>query len=178
MERLSSAEGTGARALEFTILTAARSGEVRGMTWSEVDLDARVWTVPAGRMKTGREHRVPLSDAARRVLNAATRREGIDLVFPAPRGGPMSDMTLAAVLKRMEVDATVHGVRSVFRDWASERTDTPREVAEMALSHTIRSKVEAAYRRGDLLDKRRGLMERWAAFATGGAEAKVVPIRG
>lgn len=165
MAALSQLQGQGARALEFTILTAARSGEVRGMSWDEIDLGAAVWAVPASRMKTGREHRVPLSAAAVTALARADQCKDCDLVFPGKQGRPLSDMTLSAVLKRMKVDATVHGFRSTFRDWCAEETATPSDVAEMALSHTIRSKVEAAYRRGDLLEKRHMLMEQWAAFA-------------
>lgn len=164
MVRLRAMEGTGARCLEFAILTAARSGEVRGARWSEVDFKAKTWTVPAERMKMKREHRVPLSDAALALLKALPEVDGNDLVFPAVRGGQLSDMTLSACLRRMEVDAVPHGFRSTFRDWASERTDTPRDVAEMALAHAIGDKVEAAYRRGDLFEKRTALMAQWADF--------------
>lgn len=161
---LRAAEGTGARALEFAILTAARSGEVRGATWGEIDLDAATWTVPAERMKAGREHRVPLSAPAIKLLRALPRIAGSDLVFSAPRGGQLSDMTLTAVLRRMNVAAVPHGFRSTFRDWASERTNYPRDAAEMALAHMIGDKVEAAYRRGDLFEKRRRMMADWATF--------------
>jgi integrase len=161
---LRSVEGMGARALEFTILTAARSGEVRGATWGEIDLSASVWTVPGDRMKAGREHRVPLSAPAVRLLKALPRMAGSDLVFAAPRGGALSDMTMTAVLRRMKVAAVPHGFRSTFRDWASERTNYPRDAAEMALAHTIGDKVEAAYRRGDLFEKRRRMMADWATF--------------
>lgn len=179
MARLRSAEGMGARALEFAILTAARSKEVRGASWSEIDLDARLWTVPAGRMKMRREHRVPLSDAAVALLQALPRMGDSDLVFSAPRGGQLSDMTLSAVLRRMKVDAVPHGFRSTFRDWTAERTAYPHEVAEMALAHTVGNKVEAAYRRGDLFEKRRRLMDDWAAFlAQPERSAGVVPLRG
>lgn len=161
---LRAVQSTGARALEFAILTAARSGEVRGATWDEIDMRAKVWTIPAERMKAGREHRVPLSDAALQLLKGLSKVAGADLVFVSPRGGQLSDMTLTAVLRRMEVAAVPHGFRSTFRDWAAERTNYPREVAEMALAHTIENKVEAAYRRGDLFDKRRHLMNDWASF--------------
>lgn len=164
MRRLRAAEGMGARALEFAILTAARSGEVRGATWAEIDRDAKVWTVPGPRMKAGIEHRVPLSAEALTLLDALPRIAGNDLVFAAPRGGVLSDMTLAAVLRRMDVPAVPHGFRSTFRDWASERTNYPRDVAEMALAHAIADKVEAAYRRGDLFEKRRRMMADWGAF--------------
>jgi integrase len=165
MARLRAAEGMGARALEFAILTAARSGEVRGATWAEVDKTAKTWTIPAIRMKAGREHRVPLSEAALTLLNALPKADPPSpLVFRAPRGGALSDMTLAAVLRRMEVPAVPHGFRSSFRDWVAERTTYPNELAEMALAHTIESKAEAAYRRGDMLDKRRRMMEDWSDF--------------
>jgi integrase len=164
IRRLRDAQGMGARALEFAILTAARSGEVRGATWSEIDLNAAIWTVPKNRMKMGREHRVPLSPAAVALLNALPRMAETNLLFPAPRGGSLSDMTLSAVVRRMRVAAVPHGFRSTFRDWASERTNYPRDVAEMALAHSIGDKVEAAYRRGDLFEKRRRLMADWAIF--------------
>lgn len=156
--------GTSARALEFTILTAARSGEVRGAKWSEIDLDKAVWTVPAERMKAEKEHRVPLSAQAVTLLKALPRIEDNDLVFPAPMGGMLSDMALTAVTRRMEAPCVPHGFRSTFRDWASERTNFPRDVAEMALAHAIGDKTEAAYRRGDLFDKRRLMMDAWAVF--------------
>ena len=162
--RLRRQEGTGARALAFLILTGARSGEVRGATRGEVDFEAAVWTVPGNRMKAGREHRVPLSTAALELIAASKDAGDAALLFPAPRGGQLSDMTLSAVMRRMKVPAVPHGFRSTFRDWCSECTDFPREVAEMALAHAISDKVEAAYRRGDLFDKRRQLMEHWARF--------------
>lgn len=164
MRQLRAAEGTGALALEFVILTAARSGEVRGATWAEIDLDAKTWTVPAARMKAGKEHRVPLSADALALLQSLPRLAGTELLFPAPRGGLLSDMTLTAVLRRLEVPAVPHGFRSTFRDWAAERTNYPRDAAEMALAHTIGDKVEAAYRRGDLFDKRVRMMDDWAKF--------------
>jgi integrase len=164
MKRLRAAEGMGARALEFVILTAARSGEVRGAAWSEIDLQAAVWSVPAERMKSDRPHRVPLSDKALELLEALPRFEGVDLVFPGAKDKPLSDMTLTAALRRMKVQATAHGFRSTFRDWAAERTATPAEVAEMALAHAVGDATEAAYRRGDLFEKRRELMALWARF--------------
>lgn len=167
MSALKAQGGMGARALEFAIVTAARSGEVRGAQWSEIDLEAGIWTVPAERMKAEREHRVPLSPAALKILRALPRIEGVTLVFPAPRGGRLSDMTLNAVTRRMTVDAVPHGFRSTFRDWAAERTNFPREVAEAALAHTIENKVEAAYRRSDLFAKRAALMNAWADFCSG-----------
>jgi integrase len=178
MARLRAAEGMGARALEFAILTAARSGEVRLATWAEVDVAAGLWTIPASRMKAGKEHRVPLSAEALALLEKVGRTAGSDYIFAAVRGGPLSDMTLSAVMRRMEVDAVPHGFRSTFRDWAAERTAYPNEVAEMALAHAIGDKVEAAYRRGDLFDKRRKIMADWATFL-GRIEKKgdVIPIR-
>ena len=165
MSRLRAADGMGALALEFVILTAARSGEVRGATWSEMDLRAGVWSLSAERMKADRPHRVPLSESALQLLEALPRFEGTDLVFPGSTGKkPISDMTLTACLRRMKVNATAHGFRSTFRDWAAERTATPNEVAEMALAHAVGDATEAAYRRGDLFEKRRELMALWAKF--------------
>ncbi len=178
MVKLREAAGMGARALEFAILTAARSGEVRGARWDEIDMAGAVWTIPADRMKAGKEHRVPLSAPAQALLEALPRMGENPLVFPAARGGTLSDMTLSAVLRRMEVDAVPHGFRSTFRDWAAERTHYPHEVAEMALAHAVGNKVEAAYRRGDLFEKRRRLMDDWATFL-GRVEqpGTVVPLR-
>jgi integrase len=164
MVKLRDAEGMGARALEFAILTAARSGEVRGATWAEIDLAGKLWTIPAARMKAGKEHRVPLSDAAVSLLKALPKVPDSEHVFTAPRGGQLSDMTLTAVLRRMEEVAVPHGFRSTFRDWAAERTNYPREVCEMALAHTVAEGAEAAYWRSDLFDKRRRMMDEWAAF--------------
>ncbi len=169
MSRLRDQPGMGAHALEFAILTAARSGEVRGATWSELDLPAALWIVPAERMKAGREHRVPLSEPALELLRGLTAGAPADLVFPGLRG-PLSDMSLTAVLRRMKVPATAHGFRSSFRDWVSEHTHYPGEVAEMALAHAVGDKVEAAYRRGDLFDKRVALMGDWAVFLENGAQ--------
>ncbi len=159
-------EGMGALALQFAILTAARSGEVRGASWSEIDLTEKVWVIPASRMKMKREHKVPLSDEAINLLNAVTRIAGTDLLFPNNKGTALSDMTLTAVIRRMgrTGQVTPHGFRSTFRDWASERTNYPRDVCEMALAHAIGDKVEAAYRRGDLIEKRTRLMRDWAKF--------------
>lgn len=171
-------EGIGAKALELAILTAARSGEVRGARWSEFDLKAGLWIVPGHRMKAGREHRVPLSPEAVSILEALPRRAATDLVFEGAKGGQLSDMTLSAVIKRMGAPCVPHGFRSTFRDWAAERTNYPSEMAEMALAHTISDKVEAAYRRGDLFEKRRRMMADWASFC--GQEHKegaVLPLR-
>ena len=167
--------GMGSMALQFLILTASRSGEVRGARWSEFDLDQGVWTVPGERMKAGKEHRVALSSAAINIIKAQQAMSFSDFVFPspnkarngAPGGAMLSDMTLGAVLKRMKINAVPHGFRSTFRDWCAEQTDYPSEVAEMALAHTVSNKVEAAYRRGDLLQKRHRLMEDWAVYALG-----------
>lgn len=164
MQSLRARDGMSLRALEFLILTAARSGEVRGACWSEIDLEAKVWTIPAERMKAEKEHRVPLSEPAMRLLLTLKPLCEGDLVFPAPNGGKLSDMALSAVMRRMNVKAVPHGFRSTFRDWVAERTNYPNEVAEMALAHAIGNKVEAAYRRGDLFDKRKQMMEDWAAF--------------
>jgi len=164
MQRLRQVEGSGARALEFTILTAARSGEVRGASWSEIALDGRVWTVPAQRMKAKKEHRVPLSAESTRLLKALPRAVGSDLVFPARGLRQLSDMTLNAVLRRMDVAAVPHGFRSTFRDWAGETTAHPREVIEQALAHKLKNKSEAAYARGDLFNRRANLMAEWGQF--------------
>ena len=183
---LRSRQGMAARALEFAILTAARTGEVLGARWGEIDLTAEVWTVPAERMKAGREHRVPLSDAALAVLDTvqplALTKEGKPdpsaPVFPGPRRAlTMSNMTMLMLLRRMKRgDLTAHGVRSTFSDWAAESTAYPHEVVEMALAHAVENKVEAAYRRGDLFEKRRKLMVAWAGFCDAPAGGKVVPI--
>ena len=178
MKSLREREGHAARALEFAILTAARSGEVRGATWSEIDFEEKLWVVPAARMKAGREHRVPLSDAALAVLNQMPREDDTpdSLIFTSPNGGKLSDMALGAVLTRMEVAVTAHGFRSTFRDWSAERTSHQSEVIEMALAHTIRNQVEAAYRRGDLLEKRRQLMDDWAHYSSGNKNGKVISL--
>ncbi|MDP3165239.1 MAG: integrase arm-type DNA-binding domain-containing protein [Hydrogenophaga sp.] len=179
LSALRSKGGTGARALEFLMLTAGRSGEVRGATWSEIDLNACVWTVAAERMKAGREHRVPLSAPALALLKGLSQDEGQSLVFPSYTGLQMSDVTLTKVMRDLGYTETVHGWRSTFRDWAAERTNYPSDMAEMALAHTLSNKVEAAYRRGDMLEKRRAMMDEWAKFLTvqGTASARVVPLR-
>ena len=164
MESLRDRSGVAALALEFCILTASRSGEVRGATWSEIDLTNAEWTIAAARMKAGKEHRIPLSSRAVEILRDIPRGQPDALIFKAPRGGMLSDMTLGAVLKRMGVAVTVHGFRSTFRDWAGETTSYPREVIEHALAHQLKDKTEAAYARGTLLSKRRGLMEAWAKY--------------
>lgn len=158
-------ESMAARMLEFAILTAARSGEVRGATWNEIDLDGAVWTIPASRMKAKKEHRIPLSGAAVKLLEALPR-DG-ELVFVSPTGKRFSDASMTALLKRMgRDDLTQHGFRSSFRDWAGETTAFPREVIEHALAHQLQDKAEAAYARGSLFDKRRRLMNEWANFTS------------
>lgn len=167
VEKLGERESVGRLALEALILTATRSGEIRGATWAELDLKAALWTIPAARMKMGKVHIVPLSQPAVAVFERAQRyKAGIsDLVFPGQNvKNPLSDMTLLKVLRDMEIMVTVHGFRSAFRDWVAEQTDYSGEVAEAALAHTVSNKVEAAYRRTDFLDKRRLLMRNWAAF--------------
>lgn len=181
MQALRKRKGMAARCLEFIILTACRSGEARFAVWEEIDLENRAWTVPPERMKAGKEHKIPLSDDAVDLLKNLPRLEGSPYVFPAARGGQLSDMAVSMVCRRMKVEAVPHGFRSTFRDWAAENTNFPREVCEMALAHTIESKVEAAYRRGDLFQKRRKLMEAWADFCNkvqDEAPANVTPIRG
>jgi integrase len=167
MADLRNREGSAARALEFAILTAARTGEVLGAKWAEIDEAARVWVVPGNRMKSGREHRVPLSDAALQVLDGMKQnpRES-DLVFPSVgKKGPMSNMAMLKLLQRMgRPEITVHGFRSTFRDWAAEETEFRNEVLEMALAHSVGDDVEAAYRRGDMFQKRRAPMDAWADF--------------
>lgn len=176
MAALSKQEGMGARALEFAVLTAARSGEVRGAKWTEIDKEGRRWIIPAERMKAGKEHYVPLSDAAVALLDGLPRFEGTELIFPNVKGQALSDMTLTAVIRRMNDDKeskvltwtdaagniiTAHGFRSTFRDWAGETTAYPREVIEHALAHQLKDKAEAAYQRGSLFEKRRALMVDW-----------------
>jgi len=156
--------GMAARALELAILTAARSGEVRGATWSELDFVTKVWTIPGNRMKAGREHRVPLSGAAIALLQALPRLEKSDLVFHGAKDKALSDMSLTAVMRRMAVEAVPHGFRSTFRDWVGDKTHFPRDLAEMALAHVIENKTEEAYRRSDALERRRQMMTDWAAF--------------
>jgi integrase len=172
-------EGMAARALEFAILTWARSGEVRLATWAEIDIERKLWVIPASRMKSGREHRVPLSDPAVKLLKALPRFEGSDYVFPAPKGGPLSDMALSAVCRRMEVDAVPHGFRSSAKDWARSSTSYADEVSELALAHVSTDATRAAYARDELLPKRRNLMRDWAAYLSKPTKrAKVTPIRG
>jgi integrase len=176
-------DGNGARALEFAILTATRTGEIVGALWQEIDLDGGMWVIPAERMKAGKEHRVPLSRRAIEILNALPREDGNPYVFIGDRKGkPLSNMALLMTLRRMKRDdLTVHGFRSTFRDWAAEQTAYPNEMLEMALAHTVSDKTEAAYRRGDMVEKRRRLMDDWAAFCgapkSTDADGNVTPIR-
>ncbi|WP_312531148.1 phage integrase central domain-containing protein [Paracoccus sp. (in: a-proteobacteria)] len=193
-EEIRRREGMGSRALEFTALTAARSREVRGALWEEIDLEKGLWTIPAARMKMDREHRVALSPEAVELLKALPRFEGNPLVFPAPRGGEMSDMTLSATMKRVHaadldadgkgfVDrvnkrpAVPHGLRSTFRDWVAERTHFPGDMAEVALAHKVGNAVEASYRRGDMVEKRRMMMAAWADYLTGNVRSGAQVVR-
>jgi len=177
--QLRTRKAMAALALEFVILTGARTNEVLGATWDEVDLVKAVWTVPAKRMKAAREHRVPLSPRAVEILETL-KLHGGETIFKSDGGGKLSSMAMAMLLRRMKADVTVHGFRSAFRDWAAECTAYPHEVCEMALAHTIANKAEAAYRRGDLFEKRRRLMADWAMYCADGAPAgaKITPIRG
>ena len=184
-------ESFPARALEFLTLTAARSGEVRGAAWDEIGLDKALWIIPAQRMKMKREHRVPLTAEAVALLKALPKLEGNPLVFPGARGGQLSDMALSMLMKRQHTAAVAagglgyldrvskrpavpHGLRSTFRDWVAERTSFPGEMAEVALAHRISSAVEAAYRRGDMIEKRRRMMADWADFLSGRARSAAV----
>lgn len=165
VSRLRLVKGESARALEFAILTAARSGETRGATWGEIDLDARAWTVPPERMKAKKAHRVPLSGAAIRLLQAQPAGNTSDLVFRSSRGGALSDMAMTSLVRRMGIDAVPHGLaRATFKTWATECSSFPREINEAALAHTLENKTEAAYWRGDMLVKRSELMQAWADF--------------
>jgi len=177
IDQLHQQDGIAAKCLEFTILTAARTGETIGATWDEIDLDAKIWTIPEVRMKAEREHRVPLSAHALNILNEMAAVRLNNYVFPGNKKG-LSNMAMLAVLKRMDrADITVHGFRSSFRDWAAESTAYPGEVVEMALAHAIKNLTKAAYRRGDLLEKRGRLMEEWARFCnTPKLSGDVVPI--
>jgi len=176
--RLKDQPGTGALALRFGMLTAARSGEVRGATWPEIDLQAALWTVPGERMKAGKTHRVPLNSEAVALLKSLPHVEGEPYVFFSPMkpGKPLSDMTLLAAMRRMKVEAVPHGLRSTFKDWASELSGAANEVSEQALAHGIESKVEAAYRRGDLLQQRVKLMNDWCEYLTRPVDSKVLPF--
>ena len=179
LAQLRSRHAVAALALEFTILTAARTGEVIGATWSEIDINKAVWAISAERMKAGREHRVPLP---RRVIEILQHVKALNRshVFPGNKGGPLSQMAMSMLLRRMKTDVTVHGFRSSFRDWAAECTGYPHEVCEMALAHVVGSKAEAAYRRGDLFEKRRRLMDDWAEHCSSKTQmdAKIFVMKG
>jgi integrase len=183
MQEVQEEAGTAAKALRFTILTAARTTEAIEARWTEIDLEAAIWTVPPGRMKAGREHRVPLAKDVVAMLRALKTEAPASqiYVFPgAKKDAPLSNMAMNALLRRMKRDdLTVHGFRSTFRDWAGEATNYPRELAEASLAHTLRDKTEAAYARGDAIEKRRRLMEDWATFCArpASADTAVVPIR-
>jgi integrase len=166
MAELRQQPGIAAMGLELAILTAARTGEIIGATWAEMDIDRAIWTVPAHRMKAGREHRVPLSAPALAIAKQLHSAKHGVYVLPGGRAGkPLSNMAFLTLLRRMNRrTVTAHGFRSTFKDWATECTSLPNEVSEMALGHAIGTKVEAAYRRGDLFEKRRQLMEEWAAY--------------
>jgi integrase len=181
MVELRAQTGIAARALEFSILTAARSGEVLGARWDEINLAERVWIVPASRMKAGKEHKVPLSDTALAIVAKMAELRTGECVFPGRnRSSPLSRTTVFNLLRAMNRgDLTTHGFRSTFRDWAAERTNFPREVAELALAHSVGSEVERAYQRSDLFAKRRQLMQAWSKFCDSPATAgeKVIAIR-
>ncbi|WP_305985666.1 tyrosine-type recombinase/integrase [Roseibium sp. MMSF_3544] len=187
--KLREMDGMGARALEFLTLCASRSGEVRDATWQEINLEKRLWVVPPNRMKSGREHRVPLTDEALKLLEALPRLENSHFVFHSARGGVLSDMSVSAVMRRMQENALVqgqvgwldpksgrpavpHGLRSTFRDWAAEN-GYPREIAEIALAHAVGSEVERAYRRSDLIKRRRSMMNSWANFLSTGRTSNI-----
>ena len=177
MTELRRREGIAARALEFLILTAARSGEVRLATWDEIDLDSKLWTVPADRMKARKAHRVPLSEPAIHLLKKLPRFEGSPYIFSSPRGGSMSDMSISSVCRRMEVDAVPHGFRSTFKDWARSSTSYADEVSELALAHVSSDATRAAYARDELLPKRTRQIRDWAKFCEiVPSEGEVVPI--
>jgi integrase len=182
MRDLRAREGMAAQAMDFLILTAARTAEVMGAKWPEIDAAAKLWTVPAGRIKGGVEHRVPLSGPALAIIRKLAKEDHDpdDFVFPGDKARkPLSNNALLALLERMRrSDITAHGFRSTFRDWAAECTNFPNEVVEMALAHVIKDKTEAAYRRGDLLQKRRAMMDTWATFCGKQQSATIVPIAG
>ena len=179
MGELRQREAVAARALEFCILTAARSGEVLGLRWSEIDLDKALWTVPAERMKAGRIHRVPLCDGTVAILKQLAEIGAGEFVFAGQKAGkPLSNMAMEMMLRRMKIEnATVHGFRSSFRDWAGNVSSFPREVVETALAHAIGDKAEQAYRRGDALEKRRKLMKAWSAYCDTRPANNVVALR-
>lgn len=175
-QKLQTGDGISARALSFVLLTVCRSGEVRGARWEEIDLERKVWTIPATRMKMAKEHRVPLTPAALAILESIGQQQ-VGVVFQNSKGAALSDMALAMQLRRLNYECTVHGFRSTFRDWAGETSNFPREVIEHALAHQLKDKAEAAYARGDLFTKRIKLMEAWAGFLTKPLlQGNVVPL--
>ncbi len=175
--RESDASLAAKRCFELLVLSACRSGEVRGARWEEIDWDTATWTVPGSRMKAGREHRVPLAARALEVLQAARELPaGSGLVFPSVRGGELSDNTLSKLLRELGIPAVPHGFRSSFRDWCGECATAPREVAEAALAHVVRNKVEAAYARSDLFERRRQLMDDWATYLNPAAGRDETPV--
>ena len=182
MAELRQADGLSARALEFTILTVARSGEAIGARWTEVALDKKLWTVPGSRMKAGAEHQVPLPDRAIQILQSLKETSHSEFIFPGtdPKRS-LSNMAMLMMLRRMgHAELTVHGFRSAFRDWCGDKTTFPREVAEAALAHKVGNEVEQAYRRGTALEKRRKLMDAWAQYCsavTAGASVIKLPLR-
>ena len=180
MAKLRAEATASARALELLVLTATRVGEALGARWEEIDLDERMWTIPASRMKSGREHRIPLSARAIAILKEMAEIRRSEFVFPgAKQGRPLTRNVFDALFPRLELTVTPHGFRSSFRDWAAETTNFPREAAELALAHAVGDSVERAYQRGDLLEKRRKLMEAWAAYCGRKPDtAKVIPIKG
>jgi len=176
---LRSRGSTAALAIEFAILTAARSGEVLGARWAEIDMVAKIWTIPASRMKAGREHRIPISPEALAILAALSVAKNGEFVFPGQRRGrPLSDGSMRALLRRMKVgEITIHGYRSSFRDWCSDVAHAPREIAESCLAHSVGSSVEQAYLRTDVLERRRVLMQAWGDFCERKIDANVVEFR-
>ncbi|MFN3619611.1 tyrosine-type recombinase/integrase [Sphingorhabdus sp.] len=178
MDRLASKTSMGALALQLAILCASRSGEIRGATWGEIDFERGIWTIPAERMKMRKPHRVPLSPQALSVLEKARqiRRGNTEHIFPNGKGVALSDMALTKTLRDMGMNCTVHGFRSTFRDWAADQTSVAGDVAEAALAHAVPNAVEAAYKRTDFFDLRRGLMDSWGRFATGEGSADVVQL--
>jgi integrase len=177
MAKLRKDESISAKALEFCVLAAARTGEVLASRWDEIDLTSKVWTLPASRTKAGREHRVPLSMRACEILESVKQQQNGEFIFPSPRGSrPLSHVAMAKVLVRLDVlGVTVHGFRSAFRDWAGNETSYPRELAEAALAHVVGDKAEQAYRRSDALEKRRALMESWSAWCDQRGAESVAP---
>ena len=176
MVRASGAYPATVLAFEFLVLTACRSGEVRGALWSEIDLERREWRIPAERMKTDRAHRVPLSRRALAVLREAQRlADGLELVFPSARGRPLSEVAISQMVRDLRIGAVPHGFRASFRDWAAECSDAPREVCELALAHVNANSIAAAYRRTDMFERWRALMEQWAAYLVGTGDQVLRP---